>query len=944
MSIMPKDSPPVKPGGAKGRAQTSDPGDRPSVDDITRWLSVLHPADHAIEIRAPETRVPASNDTVNVVRRFAPGQFRKAASEAYKLSGGAPAVYVVLNGIDPSLPLTGPMRGGATAKNIPVRLRVLVDTDPNREGTCSATDDEKASGVAVGAQIRADLRARGWPEPLVGDSGNGDHSVYAIHLPPDNASANLIQAFLAALAARYDTDAVHIDQKVFDAPRLVKLYGTLAAKGENTPERPYRYARVLSAPATLETVTESQLRTVVAELTPAPAPQQGFDLAEEIERKRQRREPEPGAAGFRVPDTAALPDVEARAIKYLEKCEPSVSGKRGHDKAIKAACKIGPGFDLPPATALRLLREDFNPRCEPPWSEKELEHKVSEAYKIETRRGWLKDEPPKNGRANGRHSAGGSGQPPPGENSSPPPGDDRAVISLTADLHKTVDASAAALVARDSVFTRAAELVHVVKHKANGGEPKGVRRAEGTPIICAMGEATARTMLSRVARFRRWDARAKDWLWTTPPRDIAAAVLGLREYPDARDLAGVIEAPTVRPDGSLLREPGYDAATGFLYVPSAVYPAIPDRPTKAEAQAAAEKLLYVACDFPFETEHDKAAWLSSVLSVVGRGGIAGPVPAFLATANVAGTGKSRLAELAGLIATGRAPAADGYVADDAEMDKRLTSVAIAGDRCVVFDNAQSGSAVGCPSLDRAVTARGAYRGRILGASKMSPDIPWTAILFITGNNLSTREDALRRFVPIFLHSEQEHPEERKPEEFKVYKDTRLELRAYVEANRPALVAAALTIIRAYVVAGRPREDLTPMDFPEWDRLIRQAVYFATGIDPCGSRPRLAADDQNSADREQLVIAWATLCATVEKTGGMTTGEAAQQLRDWQRLGLYCEVTERFAQWAKTGNPLPDSRGLGYLLRRHRKAPTKFGCLESTPPQGGQLKWYVRSQN
>ena len=94
---------------------------------------------------------------------------------------------------------------------------------------------------------------------------------------------------------------------------------------------------------------------------------------------------------------------EARAVAYLQKCEPAISGQAGHRKAFKAACKIGPGFDLHPDTAFRLLREVYNPTCDPRWSEKELRHKVDEAYKVETRRGWLLEEPRK-GERNGRHS------------------------------------------------------------------------------------------------------------------------------------------------------------------------------------------------------------------------------------------------------------------------------------------------------------------------------------------------------------------------------------------------------------------------------------------------------------------------------------------------------------------------------------------------------------
>lgn len=94
---------------------------------------------------------------------------------------------------------------------------------------------------------------------------------------------------------------------------------------------------------------------------------------------------------------------EERAIAYSYTCKPAVSGQKGHDQAWKVACKIGPGFDLPEDTAYRVIRDYYNPRCEPPWSEKELAHKVSDAYRLETRRGWLLEQGPGG-------PAGGSGR------------------------------------------------------------------------------------------------------------------------------------------------------------------------------------------------------------------------------------------------------------------------------------------------------------------------------------------------------------------------------------------------------------------------------------------------------------------------------------------------------------------------------------------------------
>ena len=80
---------------------------------------------------------------------------------------------------------------------------------------------------------------------------------------------------------------------------------------------------------------------------------------------------------------------EQRAAAYLDKCDPAVSGSAGHNAAFSAACKVGPGFNLAPQDAYRLMLASYNPRCDPPWSEKELRHKVDEAYKVETRRGWF---------------------------------------------------------------------------------------------------------------------------------------------------------------------------------------------------------------------------------------------------------------------------------------------------------------------------------------------------------------------------------------------------------------------------------------------------------------------------------------------------------------------------------------------------------------------------
>lgn len=68
-----------------------------------------------------------------------------------------------------------------------------------------------------------------------------------------------------------------------------------------------------------------------------------------------------------------------RARAYLAQCPPAVSGASGHSTTFTVATSLVHGFNLDEQSALSLLRE-YNTRCLPPWSDKELTHKVRQAY------------------------------------------------------------------------------------------------------------------------------------------------------------------------------------------------------------------------------------------------------------------------------------------------------------------------------------------------------------------------------------------------------------------------------------------------------------------------------------------------------------------------------------------------------------------------------------
>ncbi|MFT3784759.1 MAG: bifunctional DNA primase/polymerase [Tepidisphaeraceae bacterium] len=122
------------------------------------------------------------------------------------------------------------------------------------------------------------------------------------------------------------------------------------------------------------------------------------NIADEIIRRRhgaksleQKVRPEP----MRAPVTATVDHAQAikRATAYLRKMQPAISGQGGHGRTYAAATVLVHGFCLSEAEAFDLLKQEYNPRCDPPWTDHELEHKVADATSCpHTKpRGWLLD-------------------------------------------------------------------------------------------------------------------------------------------------------------------------------------------------------------------------------------------------------------------------------------------------------------------------------------------------------------------------------------------------------------------------------------------------------------------------------------------------------------------------------------------------------------------------
>ena len=94
--------------------------------------------------------------------------------------------------------------------------------------------------------VRDDMARFGWPVPIMAISGNGYHLLYRIDLPTNDDG--LIERVLLALCERYSDDSVTVDRAVHNPSRITKVIGTLARKGDDTPDRPHRRSELLEIP------------------------------------------------------------------------------------------------------------------------------------------------------------------------------------------------------------------------------------------------------------------------------------------------------------------------------------------------------------------------------------------------------------------------------------------------------------------------------------------------------------------------------------------------------------------------------------------------------------------------------------------------------------------------------------------------------------------------
>jgi len=500
--------------------------------------------------------------------------------------------------------------------------------------------------------------------------------------------------------------------------------------------------------------------------------------------------------------------------------------------------------------------------------------RMREIHKALLRRGLLKDEQD------------------PGKPYKPAPvGDERADAARRIRINGVrtrdiTDAAFSAVLATNSppwVFVRGGSLTRIARDENKA------------PVVHTLDEAGVRFVMERAADFYTYKMmKVKDKEGTpkeipvetpvAPSGVIVQDFMSHLEWPGIPPLVGITEAPTILPDGALLTDEGYNQECRLYYAPGDGFklPPIPEHPTQEEIAESTSLLQDLFQEFPFDGYASRTNTLAALLTAVLRPLISGPVPLALFDKPQAGTGATLITRVIGAIATGREALLQGPPKNDEEWKKVILTILISGRPVVVFDNLEG--KLYTPALAVLLTSI-TYADRLLGMNK-EVSVPNRAVWLATGNNVQLGGDLPRRCYWIRMDAKAARPWQRTGFKHK--------LPEWALEERPRFLAAAFTLARAWIRAGRPEPVGVPLlgSYEEWRHVIGGVLEIAGVHGFLENLEQLY--DQSDIDTQQWDAFIVTLKAEFPDT--FTVAEVVRRIE----AERYAEVVNKCVQCAGTG--------------------------------------------
>ena len=370
---------------------------------------------------------------------------------------------------------------------------------------------------------------------------------------------------------------------------------------------------------------------------------------------------------------------------------------------------------------------------------------------------------------------------------------------------------------------------------------------------------------------------------------------------------------------ALVFDPGDDA-----------FPPIPEAPTRSMAEAALQDIEDLLGDFPFVADADRSVATATILTACVRRSLR-TAPAFVFTAPVAGSGKSKLVDIASVIASGREAGVISQGKDEAETEKRVASLLLSG-LPIAIDNVEA--PIRGDLLCQLLTQTN-VRMRVLGKSE-TPELPTNVLVTATGNNIVVEGDMTRRALVCHLDPGVERPELR---------EFAFEPVGRAKAGRGAYLVSALTILRAYHLAGRPRRTGPLGSFEDWSELVRGALVWLGRADPVATMDAGRSSDPRLESLRAVMEEWRGVVGPEPAAAS----DIAQRASERERTSFFDRddgskpdfrhPAFREALLAVAGKAgFIDTGNLGRWLAKHRGRVIAGMRFEHASRSGGVVKW------
>lgn len=451
----------------------------------------------------------------------------------------------------------------------------------------------------------------------------------------------------------------------------------------------------------------------------------------------------------------------------------------------------------------------------------------------------------------------------------------------------------------ERVFVMDKRLVRILHYGASGEDTvqEGIDRDPTAYVVAEHDPDTLAVELGNIAAF--WVRRAGGDTRTGFPRKHISTFLNYRQYntdkADIKPLLAFVPHPTLRADGTMIEEVGYDATSKLFLTSSVPGLKVDGKLTEKTARQAMKELLAPFSEYPWASGIDRAVFVASLFTI-GLRHLFDVAPLFAFSSPKHGSGKTQLAECLSRLWYGITLSKATWTPNPEEMEKRIAAFLLAGDRMVCLDNVTEGMRLEDSTLNKVLTSR-RNTFRILGRTERV-ELTNEATWFATGNQLSLSGDVSRRALMCYIDAKMIDPGARS--------FTIPNLPAHVMENRGRMMSAALSIAASWMRSGRPAKDARREygSFTAWYATIRPMIMWAGEEDIARG-----IDNVTEEDTEHLAL---QEFANALRSALPPTGERMKMVDIMKLFGKDNGMRAAFAGCLEAE---PNFRTLSEILRR-----------------------------